>query len=415
MDRPKLLVCDNNGKIFIHPSLEASGMKAGHFFILEPDELIKLPEDSRLYMMPNRVAIGYDRNARNFSSIGTGFAVSAFTPPGYTITFDSAYKENNTPAELPLFAYGAVAHYRGDLYAAAVRVDRDRRHDTRFIDINEVRANTKRIAKLFPKNRLIGHLTNCALKYCCPGAQNFFLGRYEGPLPTSPICNASCLGCISYQSRKGCTPAQPRIKFIPTPEEIVEVMTFHIKNVPDAVLSFGQGCEGEPLLSAKVIGQSIRLFRNKTSRGTININTNASRPKVLEKLFDLGLDSMRVSMNSCRRVYYTRYYKPEGYDFNDVMLSIKIAKDKNKFVSLNYLTMPGFTDSKEEFKVLRGVIKKYGIDMIQWRNLNFDPMRYFDVMKVDVKRADLLGVKQVIELLQKEFPNLRMGYFNPVL
>ncbi|MCK4423827.1 MAG: hypothetical protein KAV18_07145 [Candidatus Omnitrophica bacterium] len=44
------------------------------------------------------------------------------------------------------------------------------------------------------------------------------------------------------------------------------------------VVSFGQGCEGEPLLVYKTLSQAIKLIRKQTKKGTINLNTNASRP-----------------------------------------------------------------------------------------------------------------------------------------
>jgi len=327
-------------------------------------------------------------------------------PPGFTGTYSSAYREIHNPGRLPLFCYTAIAFHKGEFYAAGLRIDKTFRHDPRFIDISLVKKNIKSIKGLFPDNRLVTHLADCALVYGCPGAQNFFLSRYECPLPVSPYCNARCKGCISLQT-------QPRIKFVPRPEEVMEIALFHIKNVRNPVLSFGQGCEGEPLLMPDVLERSIRLIRGKTRRGTININTNASKPRLLARLFDIGLDSIRVSLNSARQEYYLRYYKPKGYTFKDVLGSIKIAKKKKGFVSLNYLTMPGFTDSKEEFSAFKKFIETYKIDMIQWRNLNFDPLEYFKVIKCRVEPADMLGIRQVMRTLEKTFPGIRMGYYNP--
>ena len=142
------------------------------------------------------------------------------------------------------------------------------------------------------------------------------------------------------------------------------------------------------------------------------MNTNGSRPDAIAKLFDSGLDSMRVSLNSAREKYYIRYYKPKDYSFRDILRSIEEAKNRNGFVSLNYLTMPGFTDSLEEINSLKKLIGPARIDMIQWRNLNYDPLRYFEELKVSVKREDMFGVKETIESLKKDLPAVRMGYFN---
>lgn len=388
-------------------------MKGGLYFKLDPAGLIKLPYGSRLFMLPSRRAVGLDTNTDSFKILKDVYGVAAFIAPAFTVTYSASYKEEGSPRALPLFSYAACAFYKSEIYAAAIKTDARHFHDPRFIDLNEVREETKKIKKLFPKNRLVGHLVNCALVYGCPGAQNFFLGRYEGPLPTSPACNASCMGCISYQPGKSRKASQPRIKFTPRPEEVAETALFHIGRVTDPVVSFGQGCEGEPLLRGETIEKSILLIRKKTGKGIINMNTNASKPRMLERLFDAGLDSIRVSLNSARYEYYLRYYKPKDYAFDDVLESIQIAKAKNKFVSVNYLTMPGFTDSADEFKAFKKLISSYKIDMVQWRNLNFDPLRYFEILKIRADRANMLGVREIIGALKKRFPRLVMGYYNP--
>jgi len=364
-------------------------------------------------MLPARYPIGYDPSYRKFVAVSRSLAVAAFTPPGFTLTHSASYEEALTPKILPLFAYGAAVLYKGEYHTAAVRVDADRRHDSRFIDMARVRKNVAIFRKLLPENRLARHLEDCALKYSCPNAQNFFLSRYECPLPTSPSCNAACSGCISYQTKPTCSATQPRIRFIPTPEEVAQVALFHIRKVKDPIVSFGQGCEGEPLLAGDIIEQSIRLIRKETAKGIININTNASRPQTLIRLLDAGLDSIRVSMNSGREVYYTRYYKPKGYAFADVLRSIKVAKGRGAFVSLNYLTMSGFTDQKDEFRALTRLIEKYHIDMIQWRNLNFDPLQYFKELRVSAEPSQMLGIREIMQSLRKRFPRIMMGYFNP--
>ncbi len=99
--------------------------------------------------------------------------------------------------------------------------------------------------------------------------------------------------------RPACVPGPDR--FHPTAEEIAQVGLEHIRQVPKAVVSFGQGCEGEPLTAHNVIVPAVQMIREHTDQGTINLNTNASLPGQVNTLCRAGLDSMRVSMNSVQK------------------------------------------------------------------------------------------------------------------
>ena len=44
------------------------------------------------------------------------------------------------------------------------------------------------------------------------------------PIPSSPNCNAACVGCLSFQPVEAGFPStQNRITFTPTPDEIAEL------------------------------------------------------------------------------------------------------------------------------------------------------------------------------------------------
>ena len=82
-------------------------------------------------------------------------------------------------------------------------------------------------------------------------------------------------------------------------------------------------------------------------------------------------------------------------------------------MSLNYLSMPGFTDSREEFDAFRRFIGEHGVNMIQWRNLNYDPRQYFRDLGLEGGQLEMLGMPEIISTLKEEYPKLNMGYFNP--
>jgi MoaA/NifB/PqqE/SkfB family radical SAM enzyme len=173
------------------------------------------------------------------------------------------------------------------------------------------------------------------------------------------------------------------------------------------VVSFGQGCEGEPLLAGETIRKAIGLIRASTSRGTINLNTNASLPDTVARLADAGLDSMRISMNSARPETYEKYFRP-SYPFGALAESACEMKRRGRFVSINLFVFPGLTDAPREVEALRRFVEGNSIDMIQWRNLNIDPDVYLSCLGQNLPAG--IGVRRVIE----DMP-CRRGYFNPYL
>ncbi len=132
----------------------------------------------------------------------------------------------------------------------------------------------------------------------------------------------------------------------------------HLERVPEGIVSFGQGCEGEPLLRVTTIERAIERIRAQRPNGTINLNTNGSLPKSLARLIDAGLQAVRISLNSFRKDVYAAYYRPTGYDLDDVLESIALAVARGLRVSLNYLTHPGVTDERAEVETLERFLRR---------------------------------------------------------
>jgi len=415
------VVANSAGEIFDLRGYAAVAMAGSCLVPLTLHETMNMPFGGELMYMPDRKPILYDMENSRLEIVSENpyapgeiiYPVAAFNSPGYVTSYISAYKENSGAGYLPLFSYGAVGWHRGRFRSAVIQVDKEKRQDLRRMKLEDIIDGVKRMKKKMPDNRLRKHLEKCALEYGCPAAKNFFLGRYEAPLPTSEICNANCLGCLSLQHKGEIPHSQDRISFKPSPQEIAGISLEHIGRVKTSVVSFGQGCEGEPLLAADVIVPAIEKIRSATGRGTVNMNTNGSRPDILKKLFDAGLDSMRISINSVRKECYDAYFQPKGYGFSDVLKSIDVAIGRGKFVSINYLNCPGFTDTPEEVHALTRFLNQHPINMIQWRNLNFDPVRYWKVMSNAAPQGSPLGMKNILQQIKASFPNLMYGYFNP--
>jgi MoaA/NifB/PqqE/SkfB family radical SAM enzyme len=158
--------------------------------------------------------------------------------------------------------------------------------------------------------------------------------------------------------------------------------------------------------------EAIREIRKHTKKGSININTNGSDPKAVRAMCEAGLNSIRVSTNSARREIYMPYYRPNNYQFEDIVESLKIVSHYGGWTSINYFVFPGMTDSIAEYEALRKLIKETELRMIQWRNFNIDPDWYLGKIAV-TETGECLGMKQLLQLIREEFPDLKFGYFNP--
>ncbi len=411
---PYILYSDGNGNIFEDTSLYVTGRSGWDAVDVPEEDWIELPFGGSLYELPGRKGIGIDVETGEMRLCEKGLAIAAFVPPAYSGFYMAAFESSPDAPVLPLFCYAAAGWLDGKFYVPAVRIEQDIRQDCEGYDKEKVDKGVKNLLKHYPHNRLVSHLANnCALTYQCPAARNFALGRWECPIPVSPACNANCVGCISLQpDEESIVSPQDRLAFKPTVEEIVEFTVPHLESAPYPIVSFGQGCEGEPLLMWETMRDAIIEIRKHTKKGSININTNGSMPKAVRSLCEAGLDSIRVSTNSVRKEIYTPYYRPNNYEFEDIVESLKIVNSFGGWTSINFFVFPGMTDSIAEYEALRKFINETGLKMIQWRSFNIDPDWYLGKIGV-TDTGECLGVKQLQELIREEFPDLKYGYFNP--
>jgi pyruvate-formate lyase-activating enzyme len=417
---PKLLYADAQGNIYDHPYLTMAGMSGAETVLPEAVELIPLPDDSRLFTIPHTPPVAWDGRKRAFvtvDSVREGKrdirvqAISAFMAPGYVRTLLPACDYRLKKVHLPLWSYTAVGWDEESerFVVAASRVDTNENWLPRNYDDRELDPQVRRMLREMPENRLLEQLARCAMDYHCFAAKNLFFRRWEAPLPVSPACNSRCLGCISLQPSDCCPSNHERISFVPTPEEIVELALPHLNEAAEPIVSYGQGCEGDPILQADTVAEATRRLKSATSRGTVNFNSNGSFPDRVRLLCDAGMDSMRFSLNSVQEEYYNRYYRPVGYTFADVVASVKIAKERGLFTMINYLVSPGLSDSEAEVEALQRFIADTGVDMIQMRNLSIDPDFYNKRLGINGRG---IGMYRMMARVKKEFPRIQYGYFN---
>jgi pyruvate-formate lyase-activating enzyme len=413
----RLLVSDAEGRIFDHSELLLAGVRGAGPAPIDADDWLPLPRGSDLFTLPGRAPVGLD--PRTLAPValprwegGEARAVAAFLAPAHTACHHAAWRTRRDAPTLPLYAYTAVGWADDQYWTSAFRSDDDRRQDPWRFSLPRIEAGVAQKKRELPRNRIARQLERCALEYGCRAAQNFFLGRHEGPLPVSIACNAQCVGCISLQPDGEFRASHERLNIAPTPREVSDAALAHFARVPRGIVSFGQGCEGEPTLFGPILVEATRRIRAAGARGTVNLNTNASRPDVVRALCDAGLDAIRASLNSPRPKVYSAYYNPRGYSFAEVEESIATVVRAGGHASINLLCFPGVTDTDAEFDALAGLIERTGLHRIQLRNLNLDPDLYRRALPRGTIRPGR-GMRWLRDALAQRFPQLRFGYFNP--
>ena len=414
MPNIQLVYATPDGTLRFDPELQA--LAAGEeCWELTPDDLMPLPPGAILFSLPDRQPLGLEEATGEVAMVDEPglTAVAAILPQGYTRTLLPAYQSRPGAPPLPLFGYTAVAAIDEELYVAARQTDEEEKWNPLFYNTPDLPGLIQKKLAAYPKNRLLRQLAKCAQEYQCFTAQNIFYHRWEGGVPVSPACNAECLGCISKQPAECCPSPQGRLTFRPSVAEVVEVALPHLSGA-DAIISFGQGCEGEPLLAGEVIRETITALRRQTGDGTININTNAGRPEMLAALADAGLNSARISLFSAAPEAYRLYHRPQGFSLEQVGASIDRLRQGAVFVALNLLVIPGFTDLKPQMEQLFAFLAAHPVHMIQLRNLNIDPELLWGSLKkggLDLS-GELVGISTFLAELKKRLPEVVVGNYS---
>ena len=395
-----LAYCDKAGRIFYDENAEPLA-DGGIVRAVALEELVPAPAGTVQMVLPERhprVTKGVERRRQT---------LAVMLPAGYTRLLLPAYERDASALALPLFGYTFACAIDETLHVAAMRTDESEDWQPRTFAPGELELLVERRVSAGSTNRVLAQLATCALEYSCFTAQNVFLERGEAALPVSPSCNARCVGCISEQEPDTGVPSpQLRIAEEMTARDLASIAVHHLERVPDGVVSFGQGCEGEPLLRSIAIARAITMIRAGCSNGVINLNTNGSLPSALKRCIDAGLQAVRVSLNSFRPRVYAAYYRPIGYTLDDVFASIGLACAAGLRVSLNLLTHPGVTDDRGELDAMREFLRSVSVDMIQTRTLNIDPEWYFDTVG---RPAQPVGMREAIA--QMRTSGVRVGNF----
>jgi pyruvate-formate lyase-activating enzyme len=397
-----LAYANARGAIFFDSSREPLA-DGGELRPARSEELIPAPPGTVPVMLPGRAPL-----LRGGAVASRRTTLAAMLPAGYTRLLLPAYRTAPGAPALPLYGYTYACVAGDELHVAAMRTDTGQDWTPRTFAAGELEAIVAARRAREPANGVLAQLGVCSLEYGCFTAQNVFLARGEAALPVSPACNARCVGCISEQDPDAGIPSpQTRVRGEAGVAQLASIALAHLDAVPDGIVSFGQGCEGEPLLRVTTIARTIERIRAATGAGTINLNTNGSLPRSLATLVDAGLDAVRISLNSFRPDVYAAYYRPLGYDLDDVFESARLAVATGLRVSLNLLTHPGVTDDAREVAACEAFLEEVPVAMVQTRTLNIDPERYFAV--AGRPSAAPLGMREALGRIAAH--GVRLGNF----
>ena len=404
----RLCVARPEGSLDVAEHVQPAARTGRRLVALGEADVIPLPEGATVAHLPGRRAIGVDGGGRPVELDDRWLPVAAILPVGHLRTLLPASRPLPGSSRLPLFGYAAVAERDGELVVAAMATDRfewwePSRHGTAGLA-----PAIKAARRALPGNRLVDHLARCALEYRCYTAQNTFLRRYEGALPASPACNADCLGCISLQS-DGAVPApQERMGFAPSRDELAGLADHFLEGDDAAIISFGQGCEGEALTRGRALVEATAAIRRRHPSATIHVNTNGSRPRVLEQMVEAGCDSVRISAISFTDPVFRAYYRPVGYGLDEVLECGRIVKRAGGQLCLNLLTFPGITDTPPELERTVAACAEMGVDQVQWRSLNVDHDWLIEELP---PMADGIGMAATLETIRRRLPGVAHGNF----
>ena len=407
--RWRLIYATDEGELHEDRALRAigaSGLQSARL-----GRMLPLPSGATLALLPGCRALALDPEGQvTLHPDESARPVAALLPTGYTRLLTPAYEKERGAGHLPLFGYTAVAGIHGKLFAAALSLDPGGSWDPATHNTPELANVVQARLEAEPQNRLLAHHAHCATAYGCYTAQNLFYRKDEMAIAVSVACNAQCVGCISEQL-DDITEPHDRIRFTPTVDEIVSLALPHLLTAPNPIVSFGQGCEGEPLLRARLIGRAIRDLRRRTQRGQLHINTNGSNPRALQQLIEAGLDSVRLSIFSARKANHIAYYGPRNYGLAEMEECLRLARRQGLHTSVNLLAYPGFTDCPSEAQALVDFFRRSEVQMVQLRTLNMD--RELLEEKVGFPREPAMGIWPFMQHLRDEIPSITLGSHTP--
>ena len=395
---------DRSGRVFVSADYGATALDGDAPAVF--DRALPLPPDAQLVPLADRAAIGIDRRGQPRPLGPARWALAAVLGPGYLRTHVPACDAATDVAPLEPLPYAAVAaDQAGEIVVGAVAIGAPVQGSASSrISGDELATRITERLRNEPSNRLLRQLVRCAREYECQAARNAFLGRGECALPLGAPSNDHPGPSVALRRRDERAPIEPTA-MPATAAEAAAVANAHFRAGGTSV-SFGQACEGDPLLLVRTIADAAALI-TRPGGTEIVLRTNGSSAAALARAADAGIDRVVVALTSAHGPTYERVHGPIGHRWTDVRASLRDAAGRKLALTIELLTLPGLTDREAEARELVALLGELpaGTALLPV-DLAADPYALLARLPKD---GDTIGIAALLERLRIEAAHVRLA------
>ena len=353
-DIPNLVFADKNGTVYDHPLLKSVFRTANYNIVPYELEMIPLPSDCILKMIPDAIPFSYDQMQAKIVEFSSGFPVYTELPPGYLRILYPSYKSNNLENDNFTSSHLAPVGWMNEQFVVpAIFVENKQKIKLDlFKKLKNIIQEDEKLSFLNKKTKL-DFLSNCEIII------------------------------------KNNTELKQLNKLIPLLTQSNQDFVITMKFDPD-----------------KKTYEVIKSLLNENI--TINLNITAFSIEKLNAIFDELIDSLSFDVES----FNPDFLKKRSVNFDNLTRSFEFAEKQGVFISVNLLTLPGFTDSTNEVEKTIDFLNTFKIEYLKLRDLKTVPHKFFKENKIE--STEILGLKNMLKYIKKRCKRVKMGYFSRV-
>lgn len=348
---PNLVFADKKGNVFDHPVLKSVFKTATFNTVPYELEMIPMPQNTQLKMLTDALPYAYDQMQAKIVEFSNGFPVYTELPAGYVRILYPSYKTTLEEDNFTSSHLAPVGWMDEKFVVPAIFVEKKSKITTK---------NFKKLRNIIQEDEKLNFL-NKKLKLD-------FLENNE----------------ILIKSNNELKLTQ---KIIP----------FFLENNQPLVITIKYDLDDK----------SYGIIRELTDENiTFNLNINSFSLDKLNRSLNEFIDTLSFDIKSCNPDFLTK----ESTNFDVMIKCFEIAEKNNLYISVNLLTLPGFTDSINEYEKTVEFLNAFKIDYLKLRELKTIPHKFFSENKIE--SSEILGLKNMLKYIKKRCKRVKMGYFS---